>query len=434
MARVISLFFLSMALMLSCSQEKEAEATFSFNLKQLSDKDYPDNPDIGFRSGDYGELDLKFGQVVKSDTGFDLIVVSNSGADTIAFHSLVIEEFIPTIPKYVQGKEYLEHISLINQEWNRNQVKFSKGQFYTTYERIVRADIARNCLNSYLWEMILYSEEDGKALPYDHVWFNFPGELYRELFEEKNGVPFSNYRKPLENWIDPESKFIDLNSFRSVEMELEVSFSDHSDKMYPVSGERLRKLKEIISPSEFQTMRELQSDSTSFATFSPPGIYDRTDPRLTELGRIFKLDSAFVNRIKSRNNDQALIEIGMIFSDKADRTKTKLILGGLDPDLFPSLKEDEANMGWKTSMGIGNHSFYESYDEQRNKKTLSSPYYGLLLDESDKWLDSHKVGIDGPLIHLDAHDKQKLNIWLLSFERHALVGHYVIKLQDSLNL
>jgi len=45
------------------------------------------------------------------------------------------------------------------------------------------------------------------------------------------------------------------------------------------------------------------------------------------------------------------------------------------------------------------------------------------LDDEGKWLDSHEIGIDGPLLHL-SEDGETLHVWLLSFERHALVGHY----------
>jgi len=51
-----------------------------------------------------------------------------------------------------------------------------------------------------------------------------------------------------------------------------------------------------------------------------------------------------------------------------------------------------------------------------------------LTDEKGEFLDSHFVGIDGPLIHKDSKNQNILHVWLLSYERHALVGHYTIKL------
>jgi hypothetical protein len=79
-------------------------------------------------------------------------------------------------------------------------------------------------------------------------------------------------------------------------------------------------------------------------------------------------------------------------------------------------------------MGLGNHPFYEdckAHDECCSKR---NPYFGVLLDSQGNWLDSHKIGIDGPLLHIDDKNENILHVWLLSFERHALVGHYEIYL------
>ena len=80
-------------------------------------------------------------------------------------------------------------------------------------------------------------------------------------------------------------------------------------------------------------------------------------------------------------------------------------------------------------MGIGNHPFYEDYASHEDQCSLTNPNFGLLLDENGKWLDSHSIGIDGPLLHLDKDDPTKLHVWILSFERHALIAHYVLNLE-----
>ncbi|MBI2257535.1 MAG: hypothetical protein HYU67_01390 [Flavobacteriia bacterium] len=208
-----------------------------------------------------------------------------------------------------------------------------------------------------------------------------------------------------------------------------LSYIDLSDQPYPVKGERQKKFKEIIYPSSFLKMRNLQSDSTLFATFTPPGYYNKKDPRKTELGRIYFLKNIELFEIKSNSNQQVLNEIQFTFLHKSTDEITKFVIGGLDFNLIPVLSESEANDAWKNSMGIGNHSFYETYSEHLKNKSLISPFYALLLDGQDKWLDSHKVGIDGPLIHFSDQDKKALHIWFLSFERHAIVGHYRMQIE-----
>ncbi|MBI2257536.1 MAG: hypothetical protein HYU67_01395 [Flavobacteriia bacterium] len=135
-----------------------------------------------------------------------------------------LEELIPTIPKYINKNEYLSYIACINQEWNRNQISFEKGQFSSTNNKIIRIDLARNCLNAYLWKIILFVEEEGKIIPFSHGWFNFPNKLYAQLFEKKNKISYSKYKKPLENWIDPKNKKVDLKLLRSVIIEKKLSY------------------------------------------------------------------------------------------------------------------------------------------------------------------------------------------------------------------
>jgi hypothetical protein len=414
----------------SCTSNEEPKGNnLTFPITNLSDEDYPDNPDIGFRSENYQNDFFTTGRIDSTARPFVWnFVFRSKSKDSITFENIDISEFLPTIPTHVKQDDYLSFIACVNQEWNRNQVQFDNTQFNSTNPKIVRIDIARNCLNTYLWEIIAYIKEDGKTTPYAHGWFDFPHEQYIKLFEAKNGVPFAKYKENLENWADPESKKVNLDVLRTLTKSMKVDFTDNSDAMYPQQGARKKKLKEIIYPKTFNTMRDLQSDSTLFATFTPPGFYNRKDPRTTELGRLYSLRSTEVNETKSKTSDRTFHEIKLTFKDRNNDRETTLLIGGLDFEEFPTLATSEANSGWKNSMGISNHTFYEKYEEQLKNKSTDSPYYALLLDENGKWLDSHKVGIDGPIFHFSDKNKESLNLWLLSFERHALVGHYEINI------
>lgn len=417
----------------SCAEKtvtpSSSNPSLTFEIKNLTDQEYPDNPDIGFRSKDYQNNFFTMGEMEAKSKGFfyDFRFISKN-ADTIRLDSLNISEFIPTIPSHVMEDKYLTYLSIINQEWNRNQIKFKGSEFKSSFNQITRVDVARNCLNAYLWEVILYIEEDGKEVPYAHGWFDFPHELYAELFEHKNQVAFQQFKAGMENWIDPQSKKVNLNALRTIKDTIEISYHDLSDKMYPIKAARLKKFKEVIYPDSFLTMRDLQSDSSLFATFTPPGFYNKKDPRKTELGRFFNLQSVKMSKILTKPVADSLQEIELIFKHKNDSTLTKLVFGGINLNSFPVLNEAQANKGWKSSMGIGNHPFYETYANHLKHKTKASPYYAMLLDENGRWLDSHAIGIDGPIFHFSDEDKSILNLWLLSFERHALIGHYQIKI------
>lgn len=433
--RLLSFFVL---LLFFCSCRKTAKrntgennSKFELKIKNLTDKEYPDNPDIGFRSEVYqselfslGELDIV--EKEKSLADFYFYTKTN---DTISLEKIDLSEFFPTIPDAIKDDEYLSYISCVNQEWNRNQVRFLNDEFNSTDKKIKRVDLARNCLNAYLWEVILYIEENGSLTPYAHGWFDFPHDLYAQFFEQKNNIPFSKYDTSLVNWVEPENRPVDLNKLRKRVKPVKINYADKSESMYPLKAAREKKFKEIIYPITFETMKDLQTDSTLFATFTPPGFYNKKDPRKTELGRFYNLENAEVNEIESEINGAKLKEVKLDFKHKSKNIETSLIVGGLNFDDFPILNMDDANKGWKNSMGIGNHTFYETYAEHNSIKAATNPYYGLLMDENGNWLDSHKVGIDGPIFHFSDENKKVLHLWLLSFERHALVGHYVMELK-----
>jgi len=430
MLKITFFVLLLISISTSCQlneKENDNSNTFNFDIRNLSDSQYPDNPDIGFRAKDYenewftnGEIKVHQENVNYLDFQF-----STKEKGTIEINNMDVSEFIPTIPERLKENYYLSYIACINQEWNRNQVKFLGKEYKTTDKNIVRVDLARNCLNAYLWEIILYVKEDENIVPYAHGWFCFPHDLYAKLFEEKNNVAYASFKKGMENWKDPANYTLKMDLMRNVIAPIPVSFADSSSTMYPLDGARKKKFKEIIYPEKFATMKDLQTDYSLFATFSPPGFYNKKDPRKTELGRIYNLKNVEVHRTKNPGISEETKEIQFTFLDKKQVRETKLVIGGLNFNDFPVLNSTKANDGWKNSMGFGNHTFYETYTEHNQTKAKLNPYYAFFTDGKNKWLDSHKIGVDGPIFYFSDESRKTLHMWLLSFERHALVGHYV---------
>lgn len=406
---------------------------YQIDLQQLDDEEYPDNPHIGYRSATYDNSLFTKGSMEVEDTLVVTMRFGLVGGGSIVVSQVELAQWIPTAPDYATAP-YIAELAVVNQEWNRNQVAFRTDQFTSTDTTIVRVDIARNCLNSYLWEVIPYVQESGQLLPVGHAWFDFPHDLYAEQFGYCNAVSFDDYRSSLEHWRDPEHQHIEAVSIRAAGAGSRLHASDLSDTMYPLAGERAKKRKEVIYPPVFETMRDLQSDITTFATFSPPGYYDRRDPRKTELGRLYQLDSVVHRRVLVHGSIDSLDEVQIFFADKSRSRHTIFHLGGLRLSDVPTLPVAQANRAWKSSMGFGNHTFYETYDHHTASSLKKSTYYAYLTDGRRHWLDSHFVGIDGPLLHWDDSDPGKLHLWLLSFERHALVGHYVLDLTTVMDV
>ena len=129
-------------------------------------------------------------------------------------------------------------------------------------------------------------------------------------------------------------------------------------------------------------------------------------------------------------NQKYTIELKLVFS-RENGEETQFIFGGMDFSKLPKLTTEECNSGNPYPMGIGNHPFYEDCESHEKLCSLDNPYFGVLLNKDGNWLDSHKIGIDGPLLHLDKENPNVIHVWLLSFERHALVGHYEINLAKA---
>ncbi|PMB53291.1 hypothetical protein CEN39_05200 [Fischerella thermalis CCMEE 5201] len=80
-------------------------------------------------------------------------------------------------------------------------------------------------------------------------------------------------------------------------------------------------------------------------------------------------------------------------------------------------------------MGIGVPPFYQSYEELQKNHPDQSPYFSVLLDSNNKWIDHHRLAIDGPVMHLDQDNPNLLHLYLLSYERNTLVTHLLINLE-----
>ena len=437
---IYTVLFLSGILFSSCSGEKLSEKSASKSNKsfpvrapitELTDKDYPDNPDMSIRSFLDGQYSHKEAIITQKNDSFSFTFTpNNEKSDTLIVSGVNIMEFIPSCPAYVDD-DYMKFIGIINQEWNRQQVKFFKFEVKGENGEakvVKRIDIARNCLNAYLWEIIAYTEEEGKLKPYYHGWFDFPKEQYAALFEQRNRLKWTDYEKSLVHWVDPKNQTLDLNQLRSVESQEEVLFVNKNDQYFPLKGERKKKAINIIIPKRHNTINDFLNDSTQFGTFSPPGFYNTADPRTTKLGRLNNPTKIIYSKTKSKNKvGSESFEVTVFFNDTIKNRQTRFVIGGLNKNKIPILTIEEVNKGFQMPMGISNHSFYETYETMSTFPANENPYYAFLINGDNKWIDSHKIGIDGPMLHFDK--KGNLHLWVLSFERHAFVGHYVIKIE-----
>lgn len=79
-------------------------------------------------------------------------------------------------------------------------------------------------------------------------------------------------------------------------------------------------------------------------------------------------------------------------------------------------------------MGIGVPPFVQAVSDLEKNPPQKSPYFSLLLDGKGRWINHHRVALDGPVIHRDASNPNLLHVYLLSYERSSLVGHWKVAL------
>jgi len=82
-------------------------------------------------------------------------------------------------------------------------------------------------------------------------------------------------------------------------------------------------------------------------------------------------------------------------------------------------------------MGIGVPPFYQTYEQLQANDPCDSPYYAFVLNEKDQWIDHHKAAIDGPVMHRDADNPDIVHLYLLSYERHTLIAHFILPIATA---
>ncbi|MBA2485566.1 MAG: hypothetical protein H0V35_05615 [Nitrospira sp.] len=403
-------------------------------LTAFSEQTYPDNPENTSQVfGAYPHRQLKIEQMDGTHFRF-LLQPAQPQAATIELTGVDLAHFVAAVPPWVKADADLTRVGLIDREWNRQQVRFARPSPHVqVHERgdaveqrlLTRVDLARNCLNAGLWELLLFTVEDGDERIYEHLWFTFPLGLYKQLFERVNGLSYWSYWWSLEHWVDPTGTPIRLDRIRTIEQEWPILARGLWDEAVATQGEQIRKQKNILTPVA-AAYRDWYQGPVQFASFISPGYYSRSHPRKTELHYLADLTGAMVRQVKTAGRAESLFEIELRFRSNKTQDATRLIVGGFDWSAIPVASPEHYERGWQVPLGIGNPSFFESYEQVVATPPIQRNFYGFHLDSQDRWLDHHAIGVDGPLLHRDAKDPSLLHVYLLSYERHAILNHFVL--------
>ncbi len=450
-SRLLVGVFMSTLTAFACQQQPKESAPYTATVSKITEytpETYPDDPDLrpGFSDPTYGRTFSHSGiEFVAEQPDYSKFTIkinpNNDKSDLIIIPGVCLDEWIPTVPTYLKTDKDLGDIALYNQQFNRVQVKFQResNEFQVVgsnleSKMITRIDLAKNCLQMPFWEMVAFTKNsDNEDVPIYHGWFNFPGDLHTKLLIRKGWSPEESPQitELLTSWMKVEpQKPLQLGNLRTIEDETMIPLEIFNSEPYPAPkySERLKKFNNIIHPKSLIISDFLNND-TKFARFVPPGKYSKRTATDTQLGRFKSIvPKAKVRTIQSKNPDNSLRpEIELTYFD-ANSNITKLLFGGFDINKFKKLSNANANKGMTMPFGIANHNFNQSYKDLTNPEhsATNNPCYAMVLDDENRWLNSHNIGLDALLFYFDEKDDAKLHIWLLSFERHAFVGHYTL--------
>lgn len=403
-------------------------------LTAFSKDAYPENPEkTSSVFGTYSHRQVIVKQLDGTRFRFLLEPASPKSA-AIELTDVDLAYFVAAVPPWAKIDPDLTTIGLIDREWNRQQVRFTRPSTHLDVREggdgfeqraLTRVDLARNCLNAGLWELLLFTTEAGEERVYEHLWFTFPLGLYKQVFERVNDLSYWSYWWSLEHWVDPSGTAIRLDRLRAIEREWPIQATARWDEPVATNGEQRRKRTNILTPIA-ATYREWYQQPVRFASFIPPGRYSRAHPRETQLHYLAELTGAIVRRVKLMKGTDSLFEIDLAFRSSKTGESTRLILGGLDWATIPVASPEQYDRGWQAPLGIGNPSFFESYEQVVASPPIHRTFYGFHLDAQNRWLDHHAIGVDGPLFHWDADDPSLLHVYLLSYERHTLLNHVIL--------
>ena len=337
---------------------------------------------------------------------------------------LDLRPFVARVPALARGNPALTRLALIQRELNRVQTRYAAaGKPESVW-------VANNCLKRGLWEIGLDRAEPGQGnVTTYHGWFTFPEGEYARLFEAANGVPFAAVAAGFEGYPPLDGLAVPLADLRSVESEARLPAIDtHAGDPIDAFGEQSRKSKLVLAPAAktYGDWWAPDHQPVTSAKFSEPGFYNRSEPVRFDLAWLGHPVEARWRRVASAKVAGAFPEIEVRFANGrrlllADARLPELQARGAKP-------ADEADL-LQLTFGIGTPTIYATAEERARDLAAERPAYLLLLDGEDRNVDNHLAGIDRVYLWREAGDPGRLHLYLVSYERIALIGHWTLPWQ-----
>ncbi len=345
-----------------------------------------------------------------------------SGTETPGLPEIDLRPFIPRVPLLAKGDPSLTRIALIQRELNRNQTRYpAPGRPETVF-------VANNCLKGGLWEIGLDRQDAQGTSTYYHGWFTFPKTEYARLFETLNGVPYSAVTADLDAYPKLDGLAVPLAKMRTVVRDVPLPAIDaHLGEPVEQFSEQARKAKLVVSPlaKTYGDWSAPDRQPIVTAKFSEPGFYDSKDPMRFDLAWLAHPAEAHWRRVQSPVFPDGFAEIELRYPNGY-----RLVLADARLEDLPARTTkptDEADL-LHVTFGIETPEIYASAADRAREWEKERPAYLFLLDAAGNLVDNHHAGLDRIYLWKEAGAPDRLHLYLVGYERIALVSHLSVAL------
>ncbi|HSS44544.1 MAG TPA: hypothetical protein VLO07_04300 [Thermoanaerobaculia bacterium] len=324
---------------------------------------------------------------------------------------------VPRVPRLARGNEALTRLALIQREFNRNEV-------HNPMPDGVDFSIANNCLERGLWEVKIARQDAGKTVTVFHAWFTLPKEEYARLFREVNGgLDEARFDGLFSSYPGVGGFVLPLEELRGVKSErelapLEIHAADPLDRL--TEQKNKMKLLRTAGITTFGNFARPANQPVMLAKFNVPGMYDPADSMRFDLTWLARPARIVWREVEGARAPGVFPEVEVRFENGYRILAADARLADLPVrHLVPAVEADVL----KLVCGIGTPTIHATAGERAAELSEDRPRYLMILDAKGNHVDNHLTGVDGLYAWREDGDPGQLHLWLVGYERIALVAH-----------
>ncbi len=201
----------------------------------------------------------------------------------------------------------------------------------------------------------------------------------------------------------------------------DVAVTTHLDEPLQFLPEQKRKSRLVVTPGirTYGDFALASNQPIKTAKFAEPGLYDSKDHVFFNLTWLKSPTGIAWRRVKG-SDGAAMQELEISYANGYRVIAGDATLGAL----APRAKAPEAEKDLLTlTFGIGTPEIYATAADRAKEFESPRPNYLLLLGKDGRHVDNHRAGVDRLFLWRDDASPSQLHLWLVGYERIALVSH-----------